>query len=299
MKAAMIDRTGGPDVLRIGQIDEPETGPDDIRIRVAAAAVNPVDLKTRSGFLPIGLSFPTVLGWDVAGVISETGSSVTGFAPGDRVVGMIAQPVRGHGTYAESVTAPASLFAPAPTGIPLTDSAALPLAGLTALQLLDKLALPDGSAVLVTGAAGAVGRIVVQLLRSGGHDVDGLARASDAGELPLLGAGRMFTTVAGLPEASYAAVVDTAGIAASIRSVRDGGRFIAIDDNEQPAATRGITPRKSYVAESGEQLAVLTAAVSDKQLDVAVGRRYPLEEAATAHKDFGAGGMRGKVLLIP
>lgn len=268
-------------------------------MRVAAAAVNPVDLKTRSGFLPIDIAFPGVLGWDVAGVVAEIGAGATGFAVGDPVVGMVAQPVRRYGTYAETVAAPASVFAPAPTGIALVEAAALPLGGLTAAQTLEKLTLPQESPVLVTGAAGSVGRIAVQLLLSRGHRVDGLARASDRVDLGALGVGRVFTSLTELPMAAYTAVVDTAGLAAAIGAVRDGGQFVAIDDNQQPEPQRGIVPRKSYVNEDGAQLAELAAAVSAGELWLPVGRRYPLHDAALAHKEFGAGGLRGKVLLIP
>ncbi|MEV6769296.1 NADP-dependent oxidoreductase [Nocardia sp. NPDC051030] len=299
MRAVTIEHKGDPQVLKVGEVDEFELGPNDLRVTVAAAAVNPVDLKTRSGFLSIELSYPSVLGWDVSGTVVEIGSTVTGFAVGDAVIAMIAQPAHGRGTYSERVTADAALFAPAPKGIPLDSAAAIPLGGLTAAQTLEKLTLPQGAAVLVTGAAGAVGRIAVQLLLARGHAVDGLARAGDVEGLRALGVGRVFTTVDDLPDASYLAVVDTAGVAGSIRAVCNDGQFVAIDDNEQPAPERGITPRKSYVNESGAQLAEIGAEISAGRLDIPVGRRYSFDDAATAHADFGAGGLRGKVLLLP
>lgn len=299
MKAVSFHRTGEPSVLALAEVPELPVGPQDIRVTVTAAAVNPVDLKTRSGFLTMDLTHPAVPGWDVSGVVTETGSEVTRFAVGERVIGMIAQPVHRYGTYAERVTADVRLFAHAPSGTPLEEAAALPLAGLTAVQTLAKLALRPGAPVLVTGAAGAVGRIAVQLLLADGHPVDALARSSDAEALRALGVGSVHTRPEDLPDATHAAVVDTAGVAAAIRAVADGGQFVAIDDNPQPAPERGIDPRKSYVDEDGDQLQRLSDLVTAARLTVPVGRRYPLADAARAHDDFGAGGLRGKVLLLP
>ncbi|MFD4656442.1 NADP-dependent oxidoreductase [Kitasatospora sp. NPDC058444] len=299
MKAVTFHHTGAPDVLTLGEVPELPVGPQDIRVVVTAAAVNPVDLKTRSGFLTLNLTYPSVPGWDVSGVVAEIGGEVTRFTVGQQVVGMVAQPAHRYGTYAEQVVADARLFAPAPVGVPLEEAAALPLAGLTAVQTLDKLTLAPGAPVLVTGAAGAVGRIAVQLLLADGHSVDALARAGDAESLRALGVGTVHTRAQDLPAATHAAVVDTAGVAAAIRAVADGGQFVAIDDNDQPAPERGITPRKSYVDENGDQLRTLSDLVSAGRLTVPTGRRYPLADAARAHQEFGAGGLRGKVLLLP
>ncbi|MEU6375034.1 NADP-dependent oxidoreductase [Streptomyces sp. NPDC046909] len=299
MKAVTFQHTGDPDVLTFAEVPELPVGPHDIRVTVTAAAVNPVDLKTRSGFLDLNLTYPSVPGWDVCGVVAETGAEVTRFTVGDQAIGMIAQPSHRYGTYAEQVTADAGLFAHAPAGLPLEEAAALPLAGLTAVQALAKLTLPPGAPVLVTGAAGAVGRIAVQLLLSAGHPVDALARPTDTEPLRALGAGTVHTRPEDLPEATHTAVVDTAGVAASIRSVADGGQFVAIDDNLQPEPERGITPGKSYVNENGDQLQTLSDLITTSRLTVPVGRRYPLADAARAHQDFAAGGLRGKVLLLP
>ncbi|WP_316527963.1 NADP-dependent oxidoreductase [Kitasatospora brasiliensis] len=299
MKAVTFHHTGNPDVLTLDEVPELPVGPQDIRVAVTAAAVNPVDLKTRSGFLTMNLTYPAVPGWDVSGVVTEIGADVTRFTVGQPVVGMVAQPAHRYGTYAEQVVADARLFATAPVGVPLEEAAALPLAGLTAVQTLDKLTLPPGAPVLVTGAAGAVGRIAVQLLLADGHPVDALARPGDVEALRALGVGTVHTLAQDLPAATHTAVVDTAGVAASIRAVADGGQFVAIDDNDQPAPERGITPRKSYVNENGDQLQALSDLISAGRLTVPTGPRYPLADAARAHQDFGAGGLRGKVLLLP
>lgn len=299
MKAVIITAKGEPDVLTVAEIDEPEAGPGDIVVSVAAAAVNPVDLKTRSGFLDIELTYPAVLGWDVSGTVVAVGPSVTRFAQGDNVIGMIAQPAHRFGTYAERVVADESLFAHAPTGVTLEHAAALPLAALTALQQLDKITLPAQSTVLVTGAAGAVGRIASAILLTRGHRVDALARESDTDDLLELGARSVFGKPVDLPLGTYDAVVDTAGVVETIDSVRDGGAYVSIEDGDQPEPQRGITPGKSYVNEDGAGLEEFAALVSAGTITVPVAREFGFDEAARAHSLLAAGGTRGKVLLIP
>nr|WP_279163492.1 NADP-dependent oxidoreductase [Rhodococcus erythropolis] len=299
MKAIAIEAIGDPSVLTLTEVDEPTSGPGDVTVSVAAAAVNPVDLKTRSGFLPIELHFPAVLGWDVSGTVIAVGSAVTRFTPGDRVIGMIAQPAHRYGTYAERVTADQSLFAPAPSNVTLEHAAAIPLAALTAVQCLEELDLAPESTVLVTGAAGAVGRIASALLISRGHRVEALARESDTDELLALSLSRVIASPVDLPQKEYDAIVDTAGIAESVDSVRDDGAFISIDDNEQPAPQRGITPAKSYVDEDGSGLESFAELVSTGSVTVPVARTFRFDEAPQAHALLAAGGTRGKVLLIP
>lgn len=299
MKAAIIHRTGTASELQVAEISKPQAGPEEIRVKVAAAAVNPVDVKTRSGFLNLDLSFPAVLGWDVAGTVDEIGPHVSQFRKGDRVMGMVAQPVRGQGTYAEYVSAPAQLFAPIPPGLSMQQAAAAPLAVLTAAQTLSKLNLPNKAHILVTGAAGAVGRVALQWLLQAGHRVVGLARPHDTEDLTSLGADAVYDSTNGVADMSFDAVVDTAGIAATIVSVRDNGQFISIADNTQPHPERGIVPMKSYVQENGRQLAKIAKQMEQETISIPIGATYPLSRAADAHNDFERGGLRGKVLLIP
>lgn len=272
MKAAVIHRTGSPSEIQIIDIATPDVGPGDIRVKVGAAAVNPVDVKTRSGFLNMDLKFPVILGWDVAGTVDAVGSDVSRFREGDRVMGMVAQPARDQGTYAEYVSAPQELFAPVPAGVSTRQAAAVPLTVLTAAQMLSKLDLPDKAHVLVTGAAGAVGRVAVQWLLQDGHQVAGLARLSDTADLTAVGTEAVYGSTNDLPDATFDAVVDTAGIAESIASVRDDGQFISIADNTQPEPERGIAPTKSYVQENGHQLAEIADQLAQGTLSVPVGR---------------------------
>ena len=299
MKAVVINRTGSADELTYSDLPEPEINSCDIRIKVAAAAVNPVDIKTRSGFLGIDLTFPAILGWDVSGTVEATGADVTKFKVGDAVMGMIAQSVRRRGTYSEFVVAPETLFVSVPEKLPLERAAAVPLAAMAAAQLLDKVNLTQASRVLVTGAAGAVGRVAAQWLLQRGHEVAGLARSSDRDDLTRLGITVVYSDIVEIPRYAFDAVLDTAGISGTIAAVHDKGAFVSVADNRQPEPQRGIIPTKSYVQEDGARLATIAEQVACHSLIVTVGSRYPLSEAAAAHRDFEKGGLRGKVLLIP
>ncbi|PID59965.1 MAG: oxidoreductase [Gammaproteobacteria bacterium] len=299
MKAALIHRTGSASELQVTDIPMPEVGPGEIRVKVAAAAVNPVDVQTRSDSLDLNITFPSVLGWDVAGTVDAVGAGVTRFHEGDLVMGMIAQHLRTQGTYAEYVSSPRELFALVPEGISLQQAAAAPLVVLTAAQMLNEISLPEKADVLVTGAAGGVGRVAVQLLLQDGHKVAGLARPSDTDDLTALGVAAVYDTAASVPAKTFDAVFDCAGIAGTIASVRDGGGFVSIVNRPQPEPENGIVPKMSFVQENGEQLGKLAQQIARGTLTVPIGHTYPLSQVDKAHADFEQGGMRGKVLLIP
>ncbi len=178
MKAISYSRYGGPEVLELGEVPEPKLGPDQVLVRVRAAAVNPVDWKVREGHLDAMLPavFPVVPGWDVSGVVERTGGAVPEFAPGDEVIGYVREDFVSRGTFAEYVAAPVRTLAPKPPDLSFEEAAGLPLAGLTALQTLTKiLGVRQGETVLVSAAAGGVGSLAVQIARHLGARVIGTA----------------------------------------------------------------------------------------------------------------------------
>ncbi|MFE7595465.1 alcohol dehydrogenase catalytic domain-containing protein, partial [Kitasatospora sp. NPDC057512] len=183
MRAVVVREFGGPEVLELVEVALPRPGRGQVRVRVAAAGVNPVDAVTRSGVLAgAGLMAPravTGIGWDVAGTVDAVGPDVDRFSVGQRVVGLRDRLDSDLGTYAEHVVLDADALAPAPAGATLAQGATLPLNGLTALQALDLLDLPAGSTVLVTGAAGGVGGFAVELAVLRGLRVVALAGQDD------------------------------------------------------------------------------------------------------------------------
>src|SRR5690242_17790230 len=150
MRAVVVRNYGGPEALEVIDVPAPEPARGQVRIRVTAAAVNPVDFATREGLMNAGR--PGVIserehvgiGWDVAGVIDAAGPEVTSFTPGDRVIGLRDRLDQPLGTHAEQVVLDAADVAVAPAGVDDAAAATMPLNGLTALQALDALALPAG-----------------------------------------------------------------------------------------------------------------------------------------------------------
>ncbi|MFD4681704.1 NADP-dependent oxidoreductase [Streptomyces sp. NPDC058461] len=305
MRAVVLTTYGGPEHLAVSDVPEPGAPePDGVLVRTAAAAVNPVDLQTRAG-LHRGHSAvgpPMVLGWDVSGTVTAVGAEVTRFRVGDRVVAMSAQMATGRGTYAEAVALPEDLVAPAPASVPLTEAAGLPLAGLTARQALDLLALPPGASRLVQGAVGAGGGLAAQLARLRGLTVAAQVRsAADAERARALGAERVLVGAdpADLPSGAFDGLLETAGLPGAVAAVRDDGRAVSIVPTRVPAAERGIRPVVSYVEQDGTGLAVLSGLVDRGDLTLRTAKALGFEEAGEAHRLLAAGGVRGKLLLLP
>ncbi|MGW4890308.1 NADP-dependent oxidoreductase [Streptomyces murinus] len=309
MRAVRIDAHGGPEVLTVREIadPEPESGPTpdasaesdaepgpgagEVLVRTVASSLNPVDWKTRAW--DVGPALPATPGWDLAGIV--VASSAPQFAVGDRVIAMSAQIATGLGTWAELVRLPVRLLAHAPKTLTLAEAATLPLAGTTAVQALAALRLESRTRLLVTGAAGAVGGLAVQLARQAGVSVDGLvSRPEHAAVVREFGASTVTHSVAELPQGAYDAVLDTAGVDVS-RALADGGSYISVSDAPLPDAPGAA---KSYVQESGKDLTELVGLVDAGRLKVRVAAHYPLSEVRAAHERFEAGGLSGKVVLL-
>ena len=214
-RAAVLRTPDGPDSIQIIDAPEVEPGPGEVRVAVAAAPVNPVDLAVASGGLhAMGLiNQPeyTGLGWDFAGTVVAAGRGVD-LAMGTRVAGVVASFDRDFGTYAEQLVLPAADVAVVPDGLDLVKASTVPLNGLAAAQIVDLLgdAPPNNDRLLVTGAAGAVGGFVTALAQARGWRVTGLARPKDEEFVRSLGAG--FTTHA---EPGWDAVADGAVLQAA------------------------------------------------------------------------------------
>jgi NADPH:quinone reductase-like Zn-dependent oxidoreductase len=310
MRAVVLDRFGGPEVLTLGQRSVPQPLPTEIRVRVAAAGVNPVDCKTRAG---LGMSpflggLPAVLGWEVSGAVESVGTGVTQFAVGDPVYGMPWFP-RQAGGYAEFVTAPSRQFAARPAGLDDVAAAALPLAGLTAWQALVDLArITEDQRVLVHAAAGGVGHLAVQIAKSRGAYVIGTASSAKhraLGELGLDEAvnyqGTRFEQVLEPVDV----VLDLFGGEVAARSLdvlRPNGLLITLPSRGAAevvamASARGFRASGMVVEPDGTGLRQLGELVAAGGLRPLVAETFPLDRAGDAHRLSESGRTTGKIVL--
>jgi NADPH:quinone reductase-like Zn-dependent oxidoreductase len=297
-RTAVVRTPGGPDSIEIIDVPVAEPGPGQVRVEVAGAAVNPVDLALAAGlFHEMGLVDQpdhTGLGWDFAGTVSAAGPGVD-LPLGSRVAGMVPGFDRDFGTYAEQLVVPASDVAVVPDGLDLVTAATVPLNGLAAAQLVDLLGDSGGRSLLVTGAAGAVGGYVVPLAGDRGWRVTGLARAED--EAFVRGLGADFTTDAapGWDAVADGAVLQERGVGL----VRDGGVYVGVQPSAVPAEERGIAVHVVVTQPDGARLAELLAAAASGHLPARVHDVVPLDQAAAAHRAVAKGGVRGRYVLVP
>ncbi|MEU4529359.1 NADP-dependent oxidoreductase [Micromonospora ureilytica] len=300
MRAVSYDKFGGPEVLHVAEVPMPEPGPGQVRVRVAASVVHPVDLMLRSGRFPAPLptGLPYTPGWDVAGSVDAVGTSVDGLTIGDEVIGFSPWLRTTVGAHAEYVVLDAAWLTSAPTGVPATEAATLPTNGLTAVQALDLLALPAGSTVLVTGAAGQVGGFVLALARTTGLRATGLARSGDREFVESLGA--TFLSSADDPTEPFDAVIDLAVIGSSLLDlIRDGGGYVAASPPLRPEPVRGIRTFALEVLPDGTRLGELVELVTSGDIPLRVADVYPFADAAAAHERLARGGVRGSVVIVP
>jgi NADPH:quinone reductase-like Zn-dependent oxidoreductase len=308
VRAIVVERFGGPEVLQVAWVAQPTPGPGEVLVRVAAAGVNPVDWKVRAG--AAGERYgrpPYVPGWDLAGVVEATGDGVSAFAAGDQVFGLPRFPAPA-GCYAEYVCAPAGELAAVPAGLDRAAAAGLPLAGLTALHVMDLAGVTAGQRVLVHAAAGGVGHLAVQLAKARGAQVLGTARAINHPFLRELGVDQAvdYTTVAFEQAVGQVdVVVNPVGGdygRRSLRVLRPGGVLAMIvggGDQGLAAAAQaaGVRLVRHLVGPDGPGLVRLAELADGGRLRVVVEHLLPLEQASRAHQLGERGHTRGKLVL--
>jgi len=311
MKAIRFHEYGGPDVLRLEDVDLPVPSSGQVRVRVAGTSFNGVDANIRAGFMqgPMPLTLPHVPGLDVAGTIDELGEGVTDLKVGDSVVGFL--PFVENGAAAEYVLAAAEGLAHAPTTIPLADAAALPVVGLTAWQaLFDHADLKAGQRIVISGADGAVGGYAVQLAKAAGAHVIATSSPRSSDQVIAHGADETvdYTTTdvtAAVTEPVDVllnlAPIDPAAFTALAGTVRDGGVVVSTTV-WMPAPSdddRGVRGIDLYVNSDREQLAGLVTRIDRGELTVDVARRVPLSELPAVHTAADAGSLHGKIVIVP
>ncbi|MFI8997800.1 zinc-binding dehydrogenase [Streptomyces sp. NPDC053542] len=298
MRAATVSRFGGPEAVEITELPVPVAGPGQVRVKVAAAAVNPVDAAMRSGVFG-GDGERIGLGWDVAGTVDAVGEGAD-WSVGDRVFGLATGHRTPLGTHAEYAVLDADAIAAAPATLDDSHAAALPLNTLSALQALELLALRPGQNLLVTGAAGGVGAHAVELAHHRGLKVTALSSARDEEFVHSRGADHFVARGQTPTPAGFDGVLDAAVLGRdALAPVRDGGGYLGVWPGQEPAPERGIRIDALDVRADSAQLAVLARLADTGALLPRVAQTYPLDAAATAHARLAEGGLRGRIVLVP
>jgi NADPH:quinone reductase-like Zn-dependent oxidoreductase len=301
MKAVVIHEYGGPEVLKLEEYPDPVPGRGEVLVRVAAASVNPIDYKRRAGltkdFYPI--HFPGLIGVDMAGTVVKVGPGVEAFTAGNQVFAMA------DNTYAELCVVKADILADIPEGIDLIQAAALPLVTTTGNQLISAAGIKAGQTVLVTGAAGNVGRSAVFTAKERGAIVIAAVLKRQMDKAKTVGADQVVATdddsaMASLP--SLDVVADTIGGRTAeemIAKAKPGGVFASVlgaPRNAEKYPTVKVVP--VYATPDAKTLQFMAEAVRDGRLVIPISRKMPLSEAAEAHAAAEKGGI-GKILLVP
>jgi NADPH:quinone reductase-like Zn-dependent oxidoreductase len=303
MRVVEVTELGGPEVLRLGERDDPTPRPGQVVVRVRAANVNPTDLGARAGAGRSVPDPPFVLGWDLAGVVTAVGDGVEEFEEEDRVVGMIQwYDQKGSvGAYAESVAVDADWIVPQPDELDYETAATIPLNAVTANEGLGLLDPPDGCDLLVTGASGAVGSFAVQLAVRAGHRVIAQAGRDDEDWPRELGASEVLPRDADLAAVDpVPAVFDAVPLGESaLVAVEDGGAVVAPRRQPEADSGRRIRQESFLIHPDREALRSLVRDVAAGELRTRIDRTLPLAEAAQAHRLVEAGGLHGKVVLTP
>ena len=300
MKAIVVHQYGGPDVLKYEEYPDPVAGTGEVLVRVSAASVNPADYKQRSGSMKevFPINFPGIIGLDFSGTIVAVGPEVHGFAVGDQVFGMASH------TYGELCVVLATSIAKIPFGVDVVDVAALPIVTTTGNQLISLgTGAKTGQTVLVSGAAGNVGRSAVFTAKQLGAVVIAGVLKKQLPQAATLGADQVIATddpsaIDGLPQLD--AVADTVGGKTAeklIAKVKNGGVFASVGAPQNANQYPNVRVVPVYVRPDAKILQVMAAAVKDGKLAIPLGPKMPLKEAAKAHAAAEKGGI-GKVLLV-
>jgi NADPH:quinone reductase-like Zn-dependent oxidoreductase len=308
MKAVRFDEYGGVDVLGVADVPVPDPGAGQVLVRVRAAGINPGEAKIREGLLHARwpATFPSGQGSDLAGVVERLGPGVTTVAAGDEVIGWVDT----RSAQAEYVVVDADNLATKPAEVPWEVAGALGVVGFTAWAAVRAVNLKAGDTVAVSGAAGGVGSLTVQLARRAGATVVGIAGPDNLEWLREHGAipvkygedlvGRIFDALLTTPQVD--AFIDTYGGDYVEFAINELGvepsrvdtivRFDAVQEY-------GVKSEGNAVGASAANLAELAQLVAAGELEVPIAATYPLEEVSEAYARLATGHVRGKIVLLP
>jgi NADPH:quinone reductase-like Zn-dependent oxidoreductase len=315
MRAAVVDRYGPPEVVRVAEVPRPEPGAGAVLVRVKAVAVTSADSRIRGARFPAGFGVPArlafgitrprrpILGSSFSGIVEEVGSRSQSIEPGDAVCGMTGTKL---GAHAEYVVAPVSRLARRPPGVSDEDAAGVLFGGTAALFLLrDKASVGPGASVLVNGASGAIGTNAIQLAKHLGATVSGVTSAANADLVAGLGADRIIdhteTDLTRLPE-RFDVVLDAVGnlsIASGRRLLTDGGvLLLAVAGLGDTIRARGNIVAGS-APERVDDFEHLLRLVDDGALTVVHDRTLQLDDIVEAHRRVDSGHKVGNIVVRP
>ena len=315
MKAIVIHQYGDRNVLNLEKIATPTPGDSELLVKVFACGVNPVDYKIRSGMIGLPRSFPSVLGYDVSGQVTEVGSGVNRFKAGDDV--FFSGQITDNGGYAEYCVVDESIVSRKPENISHTEAAAIPLSGQTAWEaLFERAGVKSGESVLIHAAAGGVGSLAIQLAKWKGLTV--FTTASQPQHIEMA---RQFGAdhVINYRETDFVEVVqqhtngngvdvvfDTVGgdvFGSNFKALKVYGRAVCIVEREAPyplldAWFKNATIHTLFMERNRDRLDQLANLVNEGRLKPVVGKTLPLADAARAHEMVEGGHVTGKVVLV-
>lgn len=306
MKAVRFDRYGSVDVLDVVEVEDPTAGEGQVVVRVEAAGINPGEAAIRSGALHERwpATFPSGEGSDLAGVVTEVGPGVDGVSVGDEVIGYTDE----RASHAELVAVDAEHLTPRPRAVPWEVAGSLYVVGATAYAAVRAVGLREGDVVAVSGAAGGVGTLVVQLARNAGATVVGLASQDhhdwlrEHGALPVTygdGVGERIREAAGDRVDAFIDLFGTGYVELAIELGVAPERIDTIADPGAPERHPGVKIDGNMAGASPETLAELAALIAEGRLELPIARVYPLVEVREAFAELERRHTLGKIVLRP
>jgi NADPH:quinone reductase-like Zn-dependent oxidoreductase len=304
-RAVRFDKYGGLEVLQVVEVDRPTPGPGKVLVRVKAAGINPGEASIRKGLFADRWpsTFPSGQGSDLAGIVEEVGSGVANVAVGDEVIGF----TNDRSSQAELVLVDSGNLVPRPRNVPWEQAGALFVAGTTAYAAVRSVALSAGDTVVVSGAAGGVGSIAVQLAKNAGAKVIGLSSAANQkwltghGVIPLTYGDGVEDRIRAASGGKIDAFIDTFGggyVELALKLGVTPNRIDTIIDFAA-AARYGVKTEGNHEGANADVLAQLAGLLASGRLEIPIAKVYPLAEVRDAYQDLEQRHTRGKIVLEP